>query len=454
MKKTDQELILKNVEAFSQGASLEDISNALQNSIPRRTLQRHLAELVKEGKIQAIGKGVSRRYRRGQENKPQLQVNTERSAIITLSPVALQLQDTVKQPIQKRAPVSYKREFLDSYQPNVTEYLSSEIKKQLFELGKYPDGEQPVGTFARRIFNRLLIDLSWNSSRLEGNTYSLLETERLLEFNEPVVGKDTKEARMILNHKAAIEFLVDSADYIGINRYTILNLHALLSEDLLPDPQACGRLRTIAVGIGKSVYLPLAVPQLIHECFQQIIEKAATIQDPFEQAFFLMVHLPYLQPFEDVNKRVSRLSANIPLIKGNFSPLSFVDVPEDTYTNAVLAVYELNRIELLREVFVWAYARSCSIYSATRNTLGEPDAFRMRYRALVKEIVPHIVCNFMGKTGAVDMIKKRAHELVEANDQARFIELVENELRGLHIGNIQRFRIRPSDFETWQKTWK
>jgi len=90
-----------------------------------------------------------------------------------------------------------------------------------------------------------LIDLSWNSSRLEGNTYSLLETERLLEFGENAEGKDALEAQMILNHKAAIELLVEQAAEIGFNRYTILNLHALLSDNLLADPQACGRLRAI-----------------------------------------------------------------------------------------------------------------------------------------------------------------------------------------------------------------
>src|SRR5207244_5625048 len=96
-------------------------------------------------------------------------------------------------------------------------------------------------------------------------------------------------------------------------RYTLLNLHALLSDNLLADPQACGRLRVRPVRIGGTVYYPLEVPQLIEECFQQILDTAAAITDPFEQAFFAMVHLPYLQPFEDVNKRVSRLAANLPV---------------------------------------------------------------------------------------------------------------------------------------------
>ena len=96
------------------------------------------------------------------------------------------------------------------------------------------------------------------------------------------------------------------------------------------------------------------VPQLIVECFDRILATASAIADPFERAFFAMVQLPCLQPFEDVNKRVSRLAANIPLIRHNLSPLSFADVPRDLYTEAILGVYELNRTELLRDVFCWA----------------------------------------------------------------------------------------------------
>ena len=126
---------------------------------------------------------------------------------------------------------------------------------------------------------------------------------------------------MILNHKQAIEFLVESADEIGFNRYSILNLHAILSDNLLPNPEACGRLSQIAVGIGGSVYTPLSTPQLLDEYFQLVLDSASAISDPFEQSFFALVHLSYLQPFEDVNKRVARLAANIPLIKHNLCPL-------------------------------------------------------------------------------------------------------------------------------------
>ena len=171
----------------------------------------------------------------------------------------------------------------------------------------YPVADHlPAGTYARQILSRLIIDLSWASSRLEGNTYSRLDTERLILFGQSAEGKDAVETQMILNHKAAIEFLVDAADELRFNKYTLLNLHALLSDNLLANHDAVGRLRELPVEISGSVFHPMAIPQVLAECFTQILDTAEAIRDPFEQSFFVMVHLPYLQPFEDVNKISTR----------------------------------------------------------------------------------------------------------------------------------------------------
>jgi hypothetical protein len=336
--------------------------------------------------------------------------------------------------------VGYNRPFLDDYRPNASFYLSESIRAELLAHGQAVTSTEPAGTYARQIAHRLLIDLAWNSSRLEGNTYSLLETERLLSVGEAAQEKKALEAQMILNHKEAIEFLIASAQEIGFNRYTVLNLHALLSDNLLEDPTASGRLRTIPVGID--------------ECFQQVLDTAAAIENPFEQAFFSMVHLPYLQPFDDVNKRVSRLAANIPLIRRNLCPLSFVDVPQPIYISAMLGIYELNRIELLRDVFVWAYKSSCSRYSAVRQSLGEPDPFRTQYRERITEVVADVVRQGMNKSEAVAFIQRFANEKLPAQDRERFVEVVETQLLSLHLGSMARYRLRPSEFDAWQVVWQ
>jgi Fic family protein len=262
------------------------------------------------------------------------------------------------------------------------------------------------------------------------------------------------ETQMILNHKDAIEFLVGAADEIGFNRYTILNLHAILANNLLADPTAAGRLRYIAVGIERSAFHPLEVPQLIDETFDQLLVTAAAIDDPFEQAFFVMVQLPYLQPFDDVNKRVSRLAANIPLVKRNLTPLSFTDVPRQTYTEAVLGVYELNEVDLLKDVFIWAYERSAARHAAVRQSLGEPDPFRLRYREQLRELIATLVQARVNRKEAVSRIAAWSKSEIDPSDRQHFAEIVEADLIGLHAGNFARYRIRPSEFAAWREVWE
>ena len=452
------EAVVQAVARSESAASIEDIAAALPD-MPRRTLQRRVAALVEQGRLAQEGQARASRYRVPEriidaENPDGSALWNETEPRLPISDEGRVIRRIVRGPIQRRQPVGYHREFLDQYRPNHSFYLSKELRHRLVEMGRSTGEGQPAGTYARHIWSRLLIDLSWNSSRLEGNTYSLLETERLLELGQAAEGKDAMEAQMILNHKAAIELLVDQAEEVGFNRYTILNLHALLADNLLADPQAIGSLRQIPVNIGGTVYYPLEVPQLIEECFDEILETATAIDDPFEQAFFVTVHIPYLQAFEDVNKRVSRLAANIPLIRHNLSPLSFVDVPAQAYVDGLLGVHELNRVELLRDVFVWAYERSCARYAAVRRSLGEPDQFRLRHRALIGETMTAIVAKGMDKRRATAYIRKMADERLDAAARMRFVEVVETELMSLHEGNIARYRIRPSEYAAWRKNWK
>jgi hypothetical protein len=319
-------------------------------------------------------------------------------------------------------------------------------------MGKTARLDQPAGTYAREILNRMLMDLSWNSSRLEGNSYTLLDTERLISLGEADDSKSVAEAQMILNHKDAIEFIVRAANGIGFNRYTILNLHALLSNNLLPDPAAWGRLRSFGTGIHQSVYTPLAIAPQIEEMFSLMLEKAEHIKDPFEQAFFIMVQLPYLQPFDNINKRVARLAANISLNRQNLAPLSFIDVPNDIYTQGMIGVYELNRVELLKDVFLWAYERSSLRYTSLRQSLGEPDPLRLKYREEIRVLITEIVSGSLSHKEASALIRAKAVQLPE-NDQPKFIGSVETELLALHEGNFARYWISPQEFRRWKEVW-
>ena len=439
--------------------SAQQIQAELSPQTPQRTLQYRLKYLATHGRVVKKGEGRWAKYHLpavapAADNRAPLERPGRDDAIIPVSKAGNEIQDYLRPPPEARKPAGYNRDFLGAYRPNVTSYLSAAERAHLAEVGGAKVREQPAGTYAKHILNRLLIDLAWNSSRLEGNAYSLLDTKRLIELGEEAQGREHLEAQMILNHKDAIEFLVGSAEEIGFNRYTILNLHALLVNNLLADPAAAGRLRHIAVGIERSAFHPLEVPQLIEECFDQMLATAAAIKDPFEQAFFLMVQLPYLQPFDDVNERVSRLAANISLIKINLSPLSFVDVPRPTYTEAMLGIYELNKVDLLRDVFVWAYERSAARYAAVRQSLGEPDPFLLRHRVHLREVIGEIIRGRMNKKTSVAHIAAWSKGKIDLAEQRRFVEVAETELTSLHEGNFARYQIRPSEFAAWREIWR
>jgi len=454
------ERVTSALTADPQGLSLAELQEALKDVVSRRSLQRRLDVWARSGAIKTDGIRRGRRYfPSGSNTVPAAAAGvgqpasaSEPDAVtlsVAVSAAGRQVQALIHRPIADRTPIGYQGGFLESYVPNETEYLVGNLKTHLRAIGRTPDGNRPAGTYARDILNRLLIDLSWASSRLEGNTYSLLDTRELIEHGTPAPGKDAKETQMILNHKAAIELLVESAEEIGVNRYTITNLHALLADNLLEDSHNEGRLRTTSVVIGGTTYLPTAIPQLIEELFTLLLDKAATIRDPFEQSFFLMAQLPYLQPFVDVNKRTSRLAANIPLIKSNLVPLSFVDVPEKLYVDGLIGIYELNRVELLRDVYLWAYERSARRYKTVRDSLPEPDAFRLKYRNELAEVVRHAVRERIRPTEAA--LAQLAKSMVSPQDLDRFTTIALAELAELHEGNIARFRLRPSEFKQWKE---
>ena len=450
--------ILAVVEQHPGGVIRTQIGEMLPQRLAPRTLQFRLKNLVDAGRLVKVGEGRSARYRLPEPQQepdaaPEAPARTD-DTIVPLSATSAVIRRYLSQPVAARKPSGYNRQFLDSYRPNVSFYLTPAERARLAEIGKANLAAAAAGTYAKQLLSRLLIDLSWNSSRLEGNTYSLLDTKRLVGFGEEAQGRDRQEAQMILNHKDAIEFLVGAADEIGFNRYTTLNLHGILAQNLLEDPGAAGRLRHIAVGIERSTFHPLEVPLLIEECFNQMLATAQAIDDPFEQAFFMMVQLPYLQPFDDVNKRVSRLAANIPFIKRNLSPLSFVDVPSSLYTEGVLAVYELNRIDLLKDVFLWAYARSAEQYAAVRQSLGEPDPFRFKHTAALREVVSRVVRGRNNRASAPSSIAAWAEENIAVDERERFRQVAEAELLSLHEGNFARYQIRPSEFAAWEEVWK
>jgi hypothetical protein len=444
--------ILKVLSDAFEGIGTDELQGLLRPEVSRRTLQRHLSALVSADRIVSEGAGRATRYllpkAPGIEKPDEKAVERE---YIPLSPSAEEVRKAVAKPLSARTAIGYQRSFLDRYRPNESAYLSRQVVAHLAAIGASADIGRPAGTFAGQVLSRLLADLSWGSSRLDGNTYSLLDTKTLIAAGKPAKVKDPAETQMILNHRAAIEFMVDLGDELAFDLQTILNLHAILSDNLLPDPSASGRLRRIGGRIAESVYQPPDLPPLIEEYFQRVVDTAAAIREPVEQAFFAMVHFSYLQPFEGANEQVSRLAANISLLRANLSPLSFIEVPVRTYLDGLLGVYELNRVELLRDVFVWAYERSAQRYVAVRRSLGEPDEFRLRFRNELIEIVGVVVRGPTAPT--VGEITRLASPRIPAEHLDDFVRVAMGEFENLHDGNFGRFRLRPSEYYTWRNAF-
>jgi fido (protein-threonine AMPylation protein) len=444
--------LIDTILASPAGLTLAELL-ARRPQVARRTAQRWLGQLIADGRITARGEARARRYWATVPTNLAVNEPGAASAVPGLSGMALSAdsQDIlayVGQPLRARKPVGYQRDFLSRYQPNETAYLSEPLRRQLHRMGRTAQLNEAAGTHGRAILNRLLIDLSWASSHLEGNTYSRLDTRALIEHGRAAKGKGAIETQMILNHKAAIEMLVENIATVCFDRFTLMNLHSALAENLLPNPADEGRVRQHAVNIGLSVYRPLSVAGQIDSALDELLRKAAAIADPFEQSFFVMVHLPYLQPFADINKRTSRLAANLPLLKANLCPLTFLDVPEPAYTRAILGVYEMTRVELLRDLYVWAYERSTQEYLAVKQDLAEPDPMRLAWRDVIKQVIRDVV-----KQPAADplpLIEQAVAARVPAAEQADVKALIVEELRRLHEGVLARYGLRPSELAAWK----
>ena len=384
------------------------------------TMWRALKGLVENGTLSVTGRGPATRYR--------------------LAGVA-RINAHLEAPYYGRATVGYRREFLDAYVPGKTAYLGDVDRAQLAAAGAYPES-LPAGTYARRILTRLLVDLAWASSRMEGNTYEILETERLIEAGQEASGRDRAEALMILNHRDAIEYVVDHLADADIDRRTLCDLHALLANGLLYDPALGGRLRRLPVSIGRSAYLPLDDEFDVAAAFETFLNKAKAIANPFEQSFFVLAHLPYLQPFADVNKRTSRVAANVPLLKAGLAPLSFVATDDRQYVDGLLGVYELNEIALLKQVYLTSYVATARQYTALRAQMDSPPKAALTHRDFVCQAVRRCVFDWgaFRRQGVLSMAVLAGIPEGELDAVAKYVE---GEVNGLHEGNAIRYSLPP-----------
>ena len=437
--------LLNLLKTFKHPVAISELS--LSEDVSNRTIRRRLQQLVELGLVESQGKNKGLRYFPVRVVE-KVSVSDNDSGFIFTAANQIIIEQ-ICQPLIKRIPCSYNANWLEDYQPNQTYYLSLKQRQLLHQHGKPLVANLPAGTYARKIFNHLLINLSYNSARLEGNTYSLADTEKLLLEGKTAVDKLEMETVMLLNHKEAIRFLVDGINRMQINVDNIRSLHYLLADGLV-QPEDGGQIRSSSVKIGSSTYIPLEGKQRITTELNHIVSKAMQIQEPYEQSFFLLVHISYLQAFIDVNKRTARLAANIPLVRHNLVPVSFNDIAIDDYISALISCYELNQIGPLAQLYVWSYLRSCKHYETRAKSLGI-DIVRVKYRQQRRQLIADIVTQKLYASAQKKYINNYLTENVAKNDQEKFRADLQHDLKILAPYNIVGMGITQKKLAEWQK---
>ena len=439
------EALLRHVLAVGGPTSPSALEQVL--NVSRPTINRAVRDLVAAGFLDKQGDGRSTRYMASEAARVTLAASSPYaptptgSNLLQWSRTALPLVESLRAPLGTRTPVGYDRTFVSDYIPNQSSLLPLQLATELYSAGRSPD-QHPAGTYAREVLEQLLIDLSWSSSRLEGNNKSLLDTKELFELGEGT-GPMDEDTLMLLNHKNAIEFMVEAVPTEGITMPVLVDLQAKLMRDLLKDARDIGSIRRRVVNIDGSVYSPSNIPTLLEDTLKDIIEKARQIRNPVEAAFFLWVNVAYLQPFADGNKRTSRLSANMPLMLYNCAPLSFLDVERTDYATAMIGVYEQRNVTAAVELFEFVYRRSIQKYSVLRASLSVPDPLRARYRRTLNELMQFVV--FYGKT----LNDALAEVPVDAVDVTALRAIANTELDQLEQYNGARYNLARGMTQRW-----
>jgi Fic family protein len=330
-----QKLILNYLKnhAFS---SSKEIFEGLNSTASYATVKRSLSKLLSENHITQQGNGKNSRY--------------------TLSPVfnlfyPIQLDEYFSKEIDEREILtSYNFSLIPDILPNVSLFTAHELTLLNNLQNNFLENVVQLSDFEyQKNMERLAIDLSWKSSQIEGNTYSLLETERLLKDRQTAAGKTKEEATMLLNHKDAIDFVVANSGYfLSLSIAKIEELHSILIKELGVDKN----IRTRRVGITGTNYRPLDNEFQIREALQQTCDLINSRENIFEKALFVLVLLSYLQAFSDGNKRIARITANALLIANKYSPISFRTVDSIDYKKAMLLFYEQNNISAFKQIFI------------------------------------------------------------------------------------------------------
>lgn len=327
-------------------ANRTEIMAGLTKAPSDSTMKRLLSAAVKEGNIETVGRGPATKYKL----TPQAQVT-----------MPLDLATYFDKDIDEReVQESFNFDLIRDVLPKVEIFTKEELEvlnAAQMEFEKNTEGMTELEY--RKEMERLGVDLSWKSSQIEGNTYSLLETERLLKDKQTASGKTKEEAIMLLNHKDALDFVLDVPDYLKeLSVPRIENIHSILTKELEVDRN----IRHRRVGITGTNYRPLDNEFQIREALEDTCALVNGKDNVFEKALLTLVLLSYIQAFVDGNKRTARITSNAVLIANGYCPISFRTVDSIDYKKAMLMFYEQNNIAAFKKIFIEQFLFAVKTY--------------------------------------------------------------------------------------------
>lgn len=331
---------------YHPGSSRSEIETGMNLTESPATVKRMLALLVEAGSAIVSGQGRATRY----------SVSAQAHVTMPLDIDTYFQKETDERTVQ----TTFNFELINDILPKV-DLFTAEEKERLDALqaqfSRNLEGISP--NVYRKEMERLGIDLSWKSSQIEGNTYSLLETEKLLKEKLTASGKTKDEAVMLLNHKDALDYVLADPDYLNeISVWRIEELHALLTKELNVDKG----IRKRRVGITGTNYCPLDNEYQIREALEDTCQLINGKENVFEKALLALVLLSYIQAFSDGNKRTARITSNAILIANKYCPISFRTVDSADYKKAMLIFYEQNNISAFKKIFIDQFAFAVQTY--------------------------------------------------------------------------------------------
>ncbi|MCK4678182.1 MAG: Fic family protein [Bacteroidales bacterium] len=316
--------------------SSKEIHEGLVSKVGYATVKRVLIKLISDKLIVAIGKGKGTKYVISQTYELFYPINIE-----------VYFEKEIDERIIKN---SFNLSLITEVLNKVNLFTEDELKRLNNLQKKHKENiSQLTETEYKKELERLAIDLSWKSSQIEGNSYSLLETERLLKEKETAEGKTKDDAIMLLNHKEALDFIIENPNYttpLSISK--IENIHSILIKDLGVDRN----IRKRRIGISGTNYKPLDNEYQINESLIDMCKLVNSRESVFEKALLVLVLLSYIQAFADGNKRTARIISNAVLLKNGYCPISFRTINSVEYKKAMLLFYEQNNITTFKKIFI------------------------------------------------------------------------------------------------------